>query len=791
MADPVLLCALALVAGAALALAPWPAALGAATVAMLLRRRARRTSLVLAVIALVIGGARARARIDGAVRLHESVVAVLTPPSRCAGQASVVGSPVVMHARGPSSAPGEARVDVELTGGSCGERPLAGSVRARLYGAPDDLARGDRLSVVADLAAIHLFLDEGERDPRAAIARSGIAASGGAIDVTRVEPGASLLALIDRFRARVRRRIDAGFHPDAAALARALVLGETDLDDGTDEAFRKSGLAHLLAVSGTHLILAVLGFTAAVRAVLVRVECLAARFDVGRLAAAIGIPAAWIYADFAGGGGSAFRAAGMLSAGMVARALGRRPSGARSFAWSLLVAALVDPLVACDISFALSAGSTAGLLLLDRPFGAVLARGPRLVRALGRTVATTLAAMSGCAPLLAVIAPGLPLLGIAANVIAAPIGELCALPLCLAHAVLAWAPPVERGAAVLGSGALLAVGAVARFTASAPGSSLPVPPPTPMQLAVLASALAATWTVERRSERVAALAVSVAAWGLLEVHAVREGSPRGRLRVSALDVGQGDSLLVDLPHGGAMLVDGGGFVGSPVDPGQRVLLPVLRWRRRTRLDVAVLSHPHPDHFGGLVSTLRATSVGELWDTGQGEAEGAGATYASLLRDLRARGVPIRRPPDLCGPARDLGGARVEVLAPCPEPLPDVGANDNSFVLRLTFGHRSALLVGDAEHDEEARVLRAHPRGLRSDLLKVGHHGSRTSTSREFLEAVSPSLAVISCGVRNRFGHPHPDTLATLDALGVPFLRTDRGGEVIWTTDGERVTVARP
>ena len=165
------------------------------------------------------------------------------------------------------------------------------------------------------------------------------------------------------------------------------------------------------------------------------------------------------------------------------------------------------------------------------------------------------------------------------------------------------------------------------------------------------------------------------------------------------------------------------------------------------------------------------------------------TYAGLLANLRRRGIPIRRPRELCG-VRFIGGARVEVLAPCPAPVPGEGANDNSFVLRLRFGDRTALLSGDAEQGEEARVLGAGA-PLRANLLKVGHHGSKTSSSPRFLAAVSPELAIVSCGVRNRFGHPHPNTLASFAAASIPLLRTDRGGEIVWETDGARTWIARP
>lgn len=807
MADPIVLVALCLLASAALALAPIATALAAMVITVALRRRAGPVTRAVALGAMLLGGLRARAALARGEALHQRTTALLPAPSRCEGEGTVMSSPVVMRgreeppARSPTAAGEplspvlvrtEARIDVAIDAGACGEReiPRASPLHARLYGAPEDLARGDRVAIVADLAPVHLFLNEGSADPRPAIARSLVSASGGALEVRRLTRARGIAALIDHARAHVRARIEASYHPEARALGRALVLGETDLDPLDDEAFRVSGLSHLLAVSGTHLVIAVAGFAAALRALLVRIPPLAARLDAERVSSACAVPAAWIYADFAGGSGSAVRAAAMLSAAMLARALGRRPNAVRSFAWSLLIFGALDPLLACDVSFALSAAATAGLTSLKRPIAAFMVHGPAPVQKLLDATATTLAAMAGCTPILMLLSPTLPLLGLAANLVAAPLGELAALPICLAHAALGFSPAAEQGAAWVGSGALLGVRAIARLSAST-GTALPVPRPTPAALAVIAVALACAWAAETRRRRALAILAGFAAWALCEAAAVRAGAPRGLLRISVLDVGQGDAALIDLPDGSAILVDGGGFVGSPVDTGARVLLPVLRARRRRALAAAVLSHPHPDHFGGLNTTLPALSVGALWDSGQGEDQGAGPAYASLLAGLRARGVPVLRPGDLCGAPHGFGGATIEVLAPCPSFAPDEGANDNSLVLRITYGRRRALLVGDAEHAAEEALARRYGSALRADFLKVGHHGSRTSTSAAFLDLVSPEVATISCGVRNRFGHPHPNTLATLARRGVTTLRTDRGGEIVWETDGERVSVSRP
>lgn len=775
--DALLLAAVSLVAGGLLPLSPLAVSLGFGAGLLLVLWRVGVARAGCFALLFALGAWRSQHALERYDQQRFQLRDTLGEPRRCAFEAVVATSPVEQR--------GSLVFLADVTHAEC-EGSLVPAFRSRLYGGPARLARGDRVSGVADFAPVQLFRNFGVADPRPSARRTGAVASGGVLSLTLEQPSYGPGALIDRARAHVRGRIQATFPPLAAPLGRALVLGESDLDPDDDAAFRASGLSHLLAVSGTHLVFAVVALVNALSFVLVRLEAFAASVRAARAAAAVGIVLSLVYADFAGGSGSAFRAAYMLSIAFSVTALGRRPSAVRCLAASILIGAALDPLVGRDVSFLLSVAATAGLIGLG-PALEPLHAGLRLrpLSWLVQSLCTTVSAMVPCVPVLALLGSEIGLAGLFANVLAGPVGEACALPLCLLHAVVGFWPWLEQGTALAGGGALLLVRGLARFSAAQAELRMTLPVPSALQLSLLTVGAVAVVSLRGWRRMVPLLLTALGTFGL-ERAQVAAGAPRGALTATILDVGQGDSALIDFPDGRVWLIDGGGFVGSPVDPGRSVILPELSTRRRRHLDVIVLSHPHPDHFMGLLSVVEQVSVGELWDTGQGLLHGAGPAYARLHALLRERGVRVRGPRELCGEQR-FGGARVQVLWPCPGLEPGWGANDNSFVIRLQLGARALLFTGDAEHDAEQRLLeRGAP--LRADFLKVGHHGSRTSTTPAFLERVAPSVASMSTGVRNRFGHPHPQTVAVLAARGVSAVRTDRHGALRVSTDGARLAL---
>lgn len=249
--------------------------------------------------------------------------------------------------------------------------------------------------------------------------------------------------------------------------------------------------------------------------------------------------------------------------------------------------------------------------------------------------------------------------------------------------------------------------------------------------------------------------------------------PDGRLHVYFLDVGQGDAIFIRAPDGRQILVDGGPSPAALLDELGN-LMPF--WDRT--LDMVVLTHPDADHMNGLLPLFERYRIATVLDTVQDGGEAP--AWSAALAAHRGQRITARRGMQLA-----LGDLQMTVLHPAEPLLPDMSDNAASLVLRLDYGETSLLLMGDAEQaTEEALLAAGQP--LQADVLKVAHHGSGGATSAAFLAAVQPQLAVIQVGADNRFGHPHPDTLARLAPAQV--LRTDQDGRIEITSDGRRLWV---
>jgi beta-lactamase superfamily II metal-dependent hydrolase len=251
------------------------------------------------------------------------------------------------------------------------------------------------------------------------------------------------------------------------------------------------------------------------------------------------------------------------------------------------------------------------------------------------------------------------------------------------------------------------------------------------------------------------------------------------LKVAFLDVGQGDSILIQAPNGQTMLIDG----GRGMSLADEVIVPKLREWGARQVDVLIPTHPDADHIGGLVGVLESFPVKLVALTGQVHST---QIYERLLKNIRDKNIEALQVRTGTTIPFDPS-VKIEVLAPDEEAVQDDDNNNASIVIKLTYGSTVFLLTGDAEFPENKTIL-DHGFDVRSNVLKMGHHGSRTSTNEDWLKRVQPQLGIISAGQDNSFGHPHPEVVAALEKLNIPYIRTDEHGTITVASDGETIRV---
>ena len=591
-----------------------------------------------------------------------------------------------------------------------------------------------------------------------------------------------------------------------AGLAAGILIGLRDrVDRDVAAAFTTAGVSHVVAISGWNI--------AIVAAVIAAIAGRLGR----RRRAIVTILAVVAYVAFAGASPSVLRAGAMAGVVLLARESGRAGRAPAALGWAAAGLLVVDPGLVADAGFQLSTLATAGLIAwgtgaterIDRWTGG---RAPRwLAESLGVSMAAQLATLPIVVASFGRIALIAPVVNLAVVPLVAPV---------MAAGIVAMA-----GGVLVGLGGPAAVGAVFAvpawvgmrlmiaiidLAAGLPGASLTVEPPWDTALAAVVALGILTIVLRRRqppskrprpgavepprpSTNGGGRATRWAALGLIVavacLGAIAWSRPVGVARLTVLDVGQGDAILLEGSRGGRLLVDGG------PDP-DRLLVELDRrlppWDRR--IDVVVISHPHEDHIAGLAMLLARYRIGQVVDSGM---RGPGPGYAALATALANVGAP-RHSTIAAGDRLRIDEVRVDVRWPIrgtvPQEPPEDGSeiNNDSVVLLGTVGDRRFLLTGDIEEDVDPALVAG---GLPPiDVLKVAHHGSRTASTADLLSVVRPKVAITSLGTGNRYGHPAPETLDRLTAVGSALFRTDLDGavSVTFTPEGPiiRTTTSR-
>ena len=594
-----------------------------------------------------------------------------------------------------------------------------------------------------------------------------------------------------RVRARALAALAGALPPASSALLAGLLFGErTGLPPELDDGFRRAGVYHVLAVSG---------FNVALLAAAVFALCKLLRLD-RRASAVVAIGLVSGFAAVVGPEPSVLRAVIMAVLVLAALLLEREAAVANSLALAALLILALRPGDLLDPGFQLSFAATAGIIAAPLPRGLVGG-------ALGVSVAAQLAVL----PITLAHFNQLSTIGVVANLGVVPLAGLATVVGLLGVGLAFASATVAQVAFDAVWPVLLALRAVVALAAAVPGAVLHLPAPPGLAILCYAVALGLGlrwWRARARQPRagraagstaLALLAVAVAleAWPLLR-------PPDGRLRITVLDVGQGDAIVLEGPDGRAVLVDAGSGGAMRLDAGERVVAPYLWNRGVLRLAATVVTHPDADHAGGMRAIQRGFRIAETWDAAT-LARGPrwiGGAMISLVRPLRPgdgrRASPLRDPwllglaghhvPDTSTPASEVSVVEERARSPA-VPSSRRSRNDDAIVLRIEYGLASFLLTADIEAArEQALVAAGAP--LDVTVLKVAHHGSRSSTTAPWLRAVRPSVAVISVGARNPYGHPDAGVLARLADAGARVYRTDADGAVILETDGRALTVTR-
>jgi competence protein ComEC len=699
---------------------------------------------------------------------------------------------------------------------------------------PPDLHYGEMVELQARVRAIRNFQNPGAFDYQAYSARSDIywtasTAGGSSVKVLPGRCGSWFLRGIFALRTAALNRIDRLYsgNPYATGMMEATLIGEsTKLDRVWTEEFRRTGTYHMLVIDGLHITV-----LAAFLLLLLRLCFLP---ELGALA--VTAAGAWLYALVSGFNAPAVRAAAGFSLYLAARYFYRRGRVLNLLAAVAMVYLICDPRQIYEAGFQLSFLAVAAIGALAIPaleatsvpfsrsvFGiAEVSRDARMepkvaqfrveLRLLAETVhyylripqdwiARVLAFASrlllyawemAIISTVIQIALALPLAiyfhrisftGFSANIIVVPLLALV-VPFGFMAVFTGWHLPAAVAGWLLIAGEKVA-GWHVRFEPNWRVAD----PPLWLIFAFSAALIALAFAI-RHSQRWGWVTSCIVAilFALVFWHPFPAKVHRGELELTAIDVGQGDSLLLCFPDGKLMLVDGGGTLSfgrrtkPRIDIGEDVVSPYLWLRSIRKIDVVVMTHAHDDHAQGLPALIENFHPTELW-TG---ATAASEAWTAVEAKARAQKVPIIELRS--GRSLEYGGTHIEIVSPPRDYVAGASPkNNDSLGMRISFGQRSILLTGDMENPMEIQAL-ATGEPLRADILKVGHHGSNTSSTEPFLEAVSPSFALISDGFENSFHHPHPQVLKRLASRRATILRTDLQGLTTIRTDGHTVSV---
>jgi competence protein ComEC len=710
---------------------------------------------------------------------------------------TVADSPIVRFGRS------RLLLDVNTLSREVGSQQVRGRIRLTVMGEAN-LDPGDRVTFPASIRPFRNFQNPGGFDYRRYMAFEGVHGSAW-VKAEKIQRSGSCTRspvnqMIHAARRRLAQLIDAAGSQTAAdekAVLKALVFGDrSGIDDGLRERFNRAGAGHLLAISGLHVgIVATLAF-GVFRWVFSFFPFLLWRGWGRQWAAAATLVPVLAYGLLAGMSPSTQRAEFMVALFLAALILGRSQDVLNTLAVAALVILAFFPPALFSISFQLSFAAVLAIVYGLEKIGVASEPAHPPLRRAGRRLAgfvlVSALAIAGTAPVVLLHFNQTSVVGIAANLFLVPLVGFVVVPAGLVSAFvsLLFEPAADLGFWLSIKILHLALMGVDFFSGL---SFAAVKTVTPSPLEVFLYYLTGWALLNLRK-------TTVAPWVLATTILLAAGDGlywsyqrfwHRDLRVTAIDVGQGGCTLMELPGGGVVLFDGGGFSDNRMfDMGQRVVAPVL-WRKKiATVDILVLSHPNADHLNGLIYIASYFNVRELWSNGDVNTTKG---YGELMGVCREQDIVLRTV-DAGTRKTIVGPVMLTVLHPPadflsqPDDIDQEYRNNGSLVVKATMGETAFLLTGDIEARAESQLVHRTGRGLASTVLFAPHHGSRTSSSAELIAAVAPAVVVISAGADNRFGFPHAEVTGRYRAAGSRILCTGAHGAISMRSDGKTVRV---
>jgi competence protein ComEC len=571
--------------------------------------------------------------------------------------------------------------------------------------------------------------------------------------------------------------IDRFHRPEHASFIKGVALGyREDISLEMKQSFIDTGTIHILAVSGSNVAVVALMFYAVFGALRVSKRAVTTLTISGLL----------FYMVITGLSPSVVRATIMAIVILVGLAIERKADIYNSLGVAALVLLLWDTNYLFDVGFQLSFVAVASLVYFYPVLASAIKKIPERfeeVKAIDyvlKLLAVSLAAQIGTLPFTAYYFGRISLVSVLANLVVVPVSGINTI---LGFVTIVFSFFSDFVAATYGALNDLLVGLLLGFVRAASHVPLAYLETAGMSRDTTALYYAVVFLVFNIQKKDAAKKALIGVLLVLNASLFSRifAHESGKLRVTLLDVGQGDALLFELPNGKNMLLDAGPK-SLRSDAGEKIVAPFLKRRGVDRLDAIVVSHPHADHAGGVAYLLRRFSVGQIIEC----VSSGDSLYQSLLSS--ARDLKVRLVKKQLGDLISLDTTcRFYVVHPLPSNDSTSNQNNSSIVLKAMYGVTSAVFAGDAEVEAEEKILRRYDGFMKSDIIKAGHHGSATSSSEAFIATVKPTTVLVSVGLKNKFRHPSPDVIARYKALGSDIHRTDEAGAIILESNGKTWT----